>query len=150
MSINNNDHLEIQDIKNRIKYYRHQQMMALDILHKMYLEDLIYDELYRLDQFLYHISQNTNRNDLREVKVKQQQQEFTLDELAQYDGSNGKPTYVAVSDVIYDVSLEATWGGGSHFSLLGGKDLTSSFNSCHDTQQILEKLPIVGVLKKGE
>ena len=75
------------------------------------------------------------------------QKEFTLEELAQYDGSGGKPAYVAVNGIVYDVSIEATWGGGTHFGLYAGKDLTAQFQGCHGMESILSKLPKVGILK---
>lgn len=73
--------------------------------------------------------------------------EFTLDELASYNGLNGKPAYVAVNGIVYDVSLEKTWGGASHFGLEAGKDLSTQYNSCHGAPQLLNKLPKVGTLK---
>ncbi|WP_066621046.1 cytochrome b5 domain-containing protein [Clostridium magnum] len=76
-----------------------------------------------------------------------QQKEFTLEELSQNDGSGGKPAYVAVGGIVYDVSIQAAWGGGTHFGLTAGKDLTEQFTSCHRTAQILNNLPKVGVLK---
>jgi predicted heme/steroid binding protein len=54
-----------------------------------------------------------------------------------------------VNDIVYDVSLESTWGGASHFGLLAGKDLTDQFNGCHGMSPILSKLPKVGILNKG-
>jgi predicted heme/steroid binding protein len=75
-----------------------------------------------------------------------QMKEFTLEELAQYDGSGGKPAYVAVEGIVYDLSKEATWGGGTHFGLIAGKDLTAQFKGCHGMMAILEKLPKVGVM----
>ena len=78
-----------------------------------------------------------------------EQREFTLEELSQYDGKNGKPAYVAVGGIVYDVSSEPTWAGGAHFGLTAGKDLTEQFNSCHGSAKILNKLPKVGILKKG-
>ncbi|MFL0245555.1 cytochrome b5 domain-containing protein [Candidatus Clostridium stratigraminis] len=75
-------------------------------------------------------------------------QEFTLSELAYYDGSMGKPAYVAVNGIVYDVSTEAAWGGASHFGLIAGKDFTSQFQGCHGNEAILAKLPKVGILKK--
>ena len=50
---------------------------------------------------------------------------MTTEELSHYDGSKGRPAYVAVNGIVYDVSLEATWGGGTHFSLYSGQDLSS-------------------------
>ncbi|MFT9497931.1 cytochrome b5 domain-containing protein [Anaerosolibacter sp.] len=75
------------------------------------------------------------------------QKEFTLEELAQYDGSGGKPAYVGVNGIVYDVSNEATWGGGTHFGLYAGKDLTAQFQGCHGMESVLSKLPKVGILK---
>jgi predicted heme/steroid binding protein len=76
------------------------------------------------------------------------QKEFTIAELAKYDGSGGSPAYVAVNGIVYDVSNEATWGGGTHFGLYSGKDLTVQFQGCHiGMESILNKLPKVGVLK---
>jgi predicted heme/steroid binding protein len=73
--------------------------------------------------------------------------EFTISELAQYDGAMGRPAYVAVNGIVYDVSNEATWGGASHFGLISGRDLSTQFQSCHNREAILEKLPKVGILK---
>lgn len=77
-----------------------------------------------------------------------QGKEFTLDELSQYDGTMGRPAYVAVKGIVYDVSNEAAWGGASHFGLLAGTDLSQQFQSCHGIEGILAKLPKVGFLKK--
>lgn len=74
------------------------------------------------------------------------QRQFTLEELAQYDGSGGKPAYAAVGGIVYDVSLNPAWGGGSHFGLLAGRDLTAQFEGCHSMNGVLAKLPQVGVL----
>ena len=72
---------------------------------------------------------------------------FTLEELGKYDGSGGNPAYVAVNGVVYDMSRESTWGGGTHFGLYAGKDLTGEFQGCHGMAAILMKLPKVGILK---
>lgn len=73
--------------------------------------------------------------------------EFTLQELSYYDGSEGRPAYVAVNGKVYDVSLEAVWGGASHFGLKAGKDLTKEFGDCHKNTNILNNLKVVGVIK---
>lgn len=75
-----------------------------------------------------------------------EEREFTLEELAQYDGSNGKPAYVAVDGIVYDLSNVSAWAEGMHFNLTAGKDLTEQFNSCHG-MSTLKTLPKVGVLK---
>ena len=33
-----------------------------------------------------------------------EQRKFTLEELSQYDGSNGKPAYVAIEDIVYKLN----------------------------------------------
>ncbi|HCJ58258.1 MAG TPA: hypothetical protein DHV55_13550 [Clostridiaceae bacterium] len=84
---------------------------------------------------------------LRHGLMKVYRKEFTLDELAMYDGSGGRPAYVAVNSIVYDVSNNAFWGGGTHFGLYAGKDLTSQFLSCHGSLEILNVLPKVGIIK---
>lgn len=78
--------------------------------------------------------------------IYRQMREFTLNELAQYDGGMGKPAYVAVNGIVYDVSNVPSWGGGTHFGLQAGKDLTDEFQGCH-SMEILQKLTKVGMLK---
>ncbi|ERI89524.1 putative cytochrome b5-like Heme/Steroid binding domain protein [Clostridiales bacterium oral taxon 876 str. F0540] len=80
-------------------------------------------------------------------KYYREQKQFTLEELKNFDGSGGKPAYVAVDGIVYDVSVQPAWGGGSHFGLISGKDLTQQFKGCHSSVQILSSLPKVGILK---
>ena len=87
---------------------------------------------------------------IREItgdKYYRQPREFTLEELSQYDGSNGKPAYVAVNGIVYDVSNAESWAGGTHMGLTSGKDYTEDFSSCHGNNKILSKLARIGVLK---
>lgn len=76
----------------------------------------------------------------------QGQKTFTLEELSRYNGKNGNPAYVAVNNVIYDVTNNAAWAAATHFGLSAGVDLTQEFASCHNGQKILDKLTIVGRL----
>ncbi len=51
--------------------------------------------------------------------------EFTLDELAEFDGRDGRPAYVAYEGTVYDVSESAMWGDGDHEGMhQAGGDLT--------------------------
>lgn len=73
------------------------------------------------------------------------QRTFTIQELTNYDGKNGRPAYVAVNGLIYDVTNNRAWAAATHFALTAGKDYTKEFASCHAGQQsILATLPIVG------
>lgn len=87
------------------------------------------------------------RNASREVDYMYRQKQFTLEELAEFDGSKGKPAYVAVNGIVYDASVNGAWGGGTHFGLYAGRDLTAQFGGCHGESGVLQKLPKVGVLK---
>lgn len=75
------------------------------------------------------------------------QRTFNLKELAKYDGKNGRPAYVAVNGMVYDVTNNRAWAAATHFGLVSGKDYTTEFASCHAGQQsILATLPVVGRL----
>ncbi|MBT2689541.1 cytochrome b5 [Bacillus sp. ISL-47] len=77
----------------------------------------------------------------------QPNQPFTIQELANYDGKNGRPAYVAVGGIVYDVTNNRAWAAATHFGLVSGKDYTQEFASCHTGQQsILATLPVVGRL----
>lgn len=74
-------------------------------------------------------------------------QTFTIQDLANYDGKNGRPAYVAVNGVVYDVTNNRAWAAATHFGLVSGRDYTQEFASCHAGQQsILATLPVVGRL----
>ncbi|WP_299094778.1 cytochrome b5 domain-containing protein [uncultured Metabacillus sp.] len=75
------------------------------------------------------------------------QRTFTIGELATFDGKNGRPAYVAVNGIVYDVTNNRAWAAATHFGLIAGKDYTQEFASCHAGQQsILATLPVVGRL----
>jgi predicted heme/steroid binding protein len=40
--------------------------------------------------------------------------DFTAEELAQYDGREGRPVYVAYEGTVYDLSDSPMWVGGDH------------------------------------
>ncbi|MBZ9687831.1 steroid-binding protein [Clostridium estertheticum] len=75
------------------------------------------------------------------------QQEFTLAELAKYNGISGNPPYVAINGIVYDLRELISWEGGVHFGVSAGVDTTENFMTCHGSSKILDKLPKVGILK---
>lgn len=75
------------------------------------------------------------------------QRNFTSQELTTFDGKNGRPAFVAVNGIVYDVTNNRAWAAATHFGLIAGKDYTREFASCHAGQQsILAMLPVVGRL----
>jgi predicted heme/steroid binding protein/uncharacterized membrane protein len=76
---------------------------------------------------------------------------FTTQELAGYDGADGKPVYVAFSGTVYDVSGSPLWKRGSHFRRhLPGTDLTDQLGSAPHGADVLDRpgIEAVGVLVK--
>lgn len=77
--------------------------------------------------------------------------EFTLDELAQYDGAQGRPVYLLHRGKVYDVSDSPLWAGGEHMgSHRAGGDLTAEIASAPHGLEVFERYPQVGVLKMTE
>lgn len=72
---------------------------------------------------------------------------LTPEELAQYDGKNGNPAYIAVDGVIYDVTNVPQWKDGEHNGFSAGNDLTDAIKnvSPHGVSK-LKSVPVVGKL----
>ena len=73
--------------------------------------------------------------------------EYTLGELAQYNGKNGK-SYVAYQGLVYDVSNSYLWKDGVHKGHKAGKDLTEALDKSKHSPGIIKGFPVVGTLKK--
>lgn len=73
---------------------------------------------------------------------------MTLAQLNQYDGKDGRPAYVAVNNVIYDVSASSYWHGGNHFDAhQAGADLTEELTKAPHVRAVIERFPVVGRLE---
>lgn len=73
---------------------------------------------------------------------------FTLEELAQFNGKDGVPAYVAVNGIVYDVTDVPQWKNGEHKNgITAGADRTKEIteDSPHGLS-VLAELPVVGVL----
>lgn len=79
---------------------------------------------------------------------KDEEKTFTIEELAQFDGTGGKAAYAAIDGVVYDVSDVASWADGQHFGLTAGHDWSVEIEemSPHG-KDVLKDLPVVGKLK---
>jgi len=76
---------------------------------------------------------------------------FTLDDLTQFDGKDGRAAYVAVDGVVYDLSGSRSWPDGTHgFCSLGamaGKDLSEEIKRApNNMRALLAMMPVVGRL----
>lgn len=72
--------------------------------------------------------------------------DYTLDELDEFDGTDGKPAYVAYDGIVYDVSESAMWTDGDHEGAHhAGMDLTEEHEEApHDVY--ITDFPEVGRL----
>ena len=72
---------------------------------------------------------------------------FTLEELSEFDGQDGRPAYIAVDGVVYDVSNVRVWGSGTHYGFEAGIDATEALQTAapHGASQ-LNQAEVVGTL----
>lgn len=72
--------------------------------------------------------------------------EFTAEELAQNNGQDGKPAYVAYQGKVYDMSDSPMWEDGDHEGMhFAGADLTADQDDApHDVH--VTDFPLVGTL----
>jgi predicted heme/steroid binding protein len=73
--------------------------------------------------------------------------EFTLEELAKYNGKDVKTAYVAYQGIVYDVSNSDLWKNGDHKGHHAGKDLTEEISKAAHGPGVLTGFPVVGTLK---
>jgi predicted heme/steroid binding protein/uncharacterized membrane protein len=75
--------------------------------------------------------------------------EFSIEELAHYNGENGKPVYISHDGKVYDVSGSKMWKTGTHLKLhCSGQDLTTDIQAAPHAPDVLERFAQIGVLKK--
>ena len=75
------------------------------------------------------------------------QRKFTLEELKQYDGKNGRPAYIAYKGKVYDVTDNYLWIDGDHQGEhVAGKDLTAEMAQAPHGEETLERIKLIGIL----
>ncbi|WP_158534747.1 ferritin family protein [Romboutsia maritimum] len=153
--------VNIQGEKNAIIQYQHH----LDIIDDKYIKEILrliildekehIEELTEIYNNIKNGKSNRPKNTTKQLTSNNENimpnQLFTIEELQKfYNGENGRPAYVVIDKIVYDVSNIGAWGGGSHYGLFAGEDHTEEFLTCHATKidKIKEKLPIVGYLKE--
>jgi predicted heme/steroid binding protein len=78
-------------------------------------------------------------------------QVLTLQDLAQYDGQNGRPAYVAVDGVVYDVTNSSLWPNGKHapcnLDAVAGKGMSQIIKAApSNMRDRLKAFPVAGIL----
>ena len=83
------------------------------------------------------------------VACRRGMRQFTVSELAAFDGADGRPAYVAYAGLVYDVSASFLWKGGRHQGPhLAGRDLTGELASAPHEADLLDSFPVVGRIAK--
>ena len=76
-----------------------------------------------------------------------QGKEFTLTELEKYDGKEGRPAYIAVDGIVYDIKNSPLWQDGKHNGLEAGTNMTRSFyQAYYKDVNILNKADLIGII----
>jgi predicted heme/steroid binding protein len=71
--------------------------------------------------------------------------EFTLDNLAAYDGKDGHPAYFAFAGKVYDATQSKLWKQGTHMGRHNaGNDLTEALNLAPHGREKLADMTEVG------
>ncbi len=79
-----------------------------------------------------------------------EEKRFTTEELAKFDGQEGRPAYTAANGFVYDVTESKMWRNGSHVRKhLAGRDLTAELLLAPHPEDRVESQPRVGVLVDG-
>jgi predicted heme/steroid binding protein/uncharacterized membrane protein len=74
--------------------------------------------------------------------------EFSRGELAQFNGEDGKPVYIAYEGKVYDASESKLWKTGFHMRRhQAGADLSEEIGGAPHGLEVLKRLPQVGTLK---
>ena len=81
------------------------------------------------------------------MDVMGEEKKFTLEELKQYNGTEGKPVYFAFEGKVYDSSNSSFWQSGNHMGAhQAGKDLTEAIKSAPHGEEVFGKVKQIGVL----
>jgi predicted heme/steroid binding protein/uncharacterized membrane protein len=76
--------------------------------------------------------------------------EMNAEELSRFNGKEGHPIYIALEGRVYDVSRSPLWSKGLHMNRHpSGKDLSGEISAAPHGQEVLERYPQVGLLKKS-
>ena len=72
---------------------------------------------------------------------------FTVKELEEFNGKNGKPAYIVYHGKVYDISASSFWSSGEHMGMHNaGKDLTEELELAPHGEEIFERVKLVGEL----
>lgn len=133
------------EIYKEAEYCKYNMMSTNTFDDEIFYKNSLNKKLCKISDLLEGNSEFQLTSPYKNTDVRQQ--EFTLAELAKYNGTSGNPPYVAINGIVYDLSEFISWKGGVHFGISAGGDVTENFMTCHGVSKILDNLPKVGILK---
>lgn len=75
---------------------------------------------------------------------------FTPDELAEYNGKDGKPVYVSLNGIVYDLTAAFLWQNGEHQGLhWAGHEMAEEIKLAPHGPEMLEPHLVVGEVEGG-
>ncbi len=78
------------------------------------------------------------------------EKKFTIEELKEYNGKEGKPAYIACNGKVYEVTESFLWINGDHQGQHeAGEDLTEEIAIAPHGEEALERVKRIGVLTSG-
>lgn len=80
------------------------------------------------------------------MKYLSDNQKITRKALEDFNGRDGKPAYVAYKGKVYDVTISTQWIDGDHLGHLAGQDLTAEMEIAPHSEEVMERMKVVGVL----
>ena len=79
------------------------------------------------------------------------ERQFTLADLARYDGKEGRAAYIAFKGRVYDATGSHLWENGKHGTVhTAGMDLTEELAHAPHGEEAIGRLPLLGDLAKKE
>jgi predicted heme/steroid binding protein len=120
---------------------------GLSTLHRRPPPTLLALHLLFADALLPEVSNNLLLIFSGGVVLEGSERKFTLEELKQYDGRNGKPAYIAYKGKVYDVTDDFLWVDGDHQGEhAAGQDLTAAMSRAPHGEETLERVKQIGIL----
>lgn len=74
---------------------------------------------------------------------------ITKKELESFNGKDGKPAYVGYKGKVYDVTDSYQWIDGDHLGHLAGQDLTEQMEIAPHSEEVMERMKVVGILAEA-
>jgi predicted heme/steroid binding protein/uncharacterized membrane protein len=75
--------------------------------------------------------------------------EFDPDTLAQFNGQDGSPVYIAYQGRVFDVSGSKLWAGGLHMKRHhAARELSADIEAAPHGEEVFDRYPQVGLLKE--